>query len=160
MALPSLAPPPLLTDVLEAPKGVSLARKMHRVWVQWLNAVVARVQLSPLILVTSYQKNITVALSGQTLLPAANNTQTAVYRISYHNDLNTAGGKSTFAVTYVCDGVSRTVSGVQVTSVTDPTSGVMVIDPDVNTAVTYGTTCVIPGPGIDYNLSVTLERIT
>jgi hypothetical protein len=159
MALPSLPPPPLLTDVLDSSKGVSVARKMHRVWVQWLNAIVSRLQLAPLIVTTSYQKSITTALSNQMLLPAASNTQTALYRISYHNDLNTAGGKSTFTITYVCDGVSRTVSGNQVTSVTDPTSGVLVIDPDVNTAIVYGTTCVIPGPGIDYNLSVTLERI-
>lgn len=160
MALPSLPPQPLLTDVLEAPLGFTVARKIHRVWSQWLNAVINRVQAAPIIVTTTYDKNVTVALSSQTLLPAANNTQTGLYRISYHNDLNTAGGKCTLTVSYTCDGAVRTLTGTQVTSVTDPTSGVMVLDPDVNTAITYGTTCVIPGPGIDYNLSVTLERLT
>jgi len=160
MALPSLPPQPLLTDVLEAPRGLTVARKIHRVWSQWLNAVINRVQAAPIIVTTTYDKNVTVALSSQTLLPAANNTQTGLYRISYHNDLNTAGGKCTLVVSYTCDGAIRTLSGVEVSSVADPTSGVIVIDPDVNTAITYGTTCVIPGPGIDYNLSITLERLT
>lgn len=160
MALPSVPPPPLLTDVLEAPRGASVARKMHRVWVQWLNAVVSRLQLAPLIVTTSYQKDVAVELSNVTLLPASANTQTALYRISYHNDLDAAGGKCTLTVSYTCDGVVRNISGVQVTSIADPTSGMMLLDPDVNTAITYGTTCVIPGPGILYNLSLTLERLS
>ena len=159
MALPNLPPQPLLTDVLEAPRGLTVARKIHRVWSQWLTAVIDRVQSAPIMLTTSYQKNVTAALSGQVLLPAESNTQTGLYRISYHTDLNTAGGKAKLTVSYTCDGSVRTLTGVEVSSLADPTSGVMVIDPDVSTAVTYGTTCVIPGGGISYNLSVTLERL-
>ena len=160
MALPDLPPQPLLTDMLEAPTGTSMGQKIHRVWIQWFNAVVDRLQMAPMIVTTTASKSVTVALSGVTLLPAAKNKQTGLYRISYHNDLNTAGGKSQLVVTYVCDGVSRTLTGVQVSSTTDPAYGVMVFDPDVNTDVTYGTTCVIPGGGISYNLDITLERLT
>ena len=160
MALPSLPPQPLLTDVLEAPRGLTVARKIHRVWSQWFNAVINRVQMAPMILTTSYQKDVTAAITNTVLLPASSNTQEGLYRITYHNDLNTAGGKCQLIVSYTCDGSVRNIAGVEVSSVTDPTSGVMMIDPDIATDVTYSTTCVIPGPGIDYNLSVTLERMT
>ena len=160
MPLPSLPPQPLLSDLTNRDATGGWTGMINRVWSQWFNSVVNRVQQTPLILTIQYNKNITAALSGQVLLAASMNTQQALYRITYHNDLNTAGGKCTISVTYVCDGVSRTVTGVQVTSVADPVCGVFLIDPDVNTAITYATTCVIPGGGISYNLEVILERMS
>jgi hypothetical protein len=164
-----IPPQPLLTPVTQ-PIPDNTGSVIHRIWSQWFNAIVnfvtaveARVTtleaVCPQVVTIAQQENLTADFPTTLLYTVPATVTNGLYRITCHNDLNLAGGKCTVSFVYVCEGVSRTFDGTQVTNVSNPVSWTYLFDPDPSTAISYYTTCVIPGGGIDYDLDLVLEQI-
>lgn len=133
-------------------------------WDNWLSELAERLNDTPNVLVTK-----TLTAQGASISATAfalPDLSPGLYRISYHARISRAGSVSsslTVTMGYTNGAVSCTQAGAAMTGNTTATvqGGVVIVDIDQNTSITYATTYADGGGGtsMQYRLSMTVEQL-